>query len=178
MALLSSGTSLTNITNITTVASFISHSSITGSPLRWKEESFEGKMDIYAKPAILSLFMIFAVSVGLLQEQTFERVSIKYGKVIKTSQVRSVRTCVDTCLQHCECRYVRFTKNSKVCQLFDDVLLYYGIEQTPPSLDVVDFKKVSLRLFNSQTYILYHRVDYNIRCTDICSHGHSFSRDF
>jgi len=145
MALLSPWTALMTIT---TVPSFMSHKFITGFAFRWKEDSFEDKMYRYVKQAILSLVLIFTVSVGLLQEQTFERVSIKYGKVIKSSQTRSVRTCVDSCLQHCECRYVRFTKKSKVCQLFDDVLLYYGNEQTPSS-DVVDFKKVYFRVFDS-----------------------------
>jgi len=98
------------------------------------------------KPAILSRVVIFTVSVGLMQEQTFERVVIKYGKVITSIQTRSVLTCVDSCLQQCECRYVRFTKSSKVCELFGDVLVYYGSEQTPSSSDVVEFKKVYYRV--------------------------------
>ena len=118
---------------ITTVPSFISHKFITGFASRWKEDSFEGKMYRYVKPALLSLVLIFTISVGLLQEQTFERVIIKYGKVIISIQTRSVLTCVFSCLQQCECRYVRFTKSSKVCELFGNVLVYYGSEQTPPS---------------------------------------------
>jgi len=139
MTLLSPWTALMKIT---TVLSFMSHIFKTVFALRWKEDSFEGKMYRYVKPAILSLVLIFTVSVGLLQEQTFERVIIKYGKAIKSSQARSVLTCVDSCLQQCECRYERFTKSSKVCELFGEVLVYYGSEQTPPSSDVVDFKKV------------------------------------
>ena len=76
---------------------------------------------------LLFFFTIFTVSVtvsmGLLQEQTFERVRFIDGKLIKSSLARSIRTSVDSCLQLCECRYVRFTKSSKVCQLFEDVLL-------------------------------------------------------
>jgi len=137
------------LVKITTVPSFMSHIFITGFALCWKEDSFEYKMYRYVKPAILSLVLIYTASVGLLQEQTFERVIIKYGKVITSIQTRSVVTCVDSCLQHCECRYVRFTKSSKGCELFGNVLVYYGSEQTPPSSDVVDFKKVSLQVFNS-----------------------------
>jgi len=97
------------------------------------------------------LFMIVTVSItvsdALMQEQTFERVKFMDGKLIKSILVRSIRTCVDSCLQLCECRYVRFTKSSKVCQLFEDVLLYYGSSATPPFTDEVDFKKVLLRFF-------------------------------
>jgi len=135
---------------LATAASFISHNSITLYAFGLKGASFkEKKMFRQIKQVLCTLSMIFCVSVELLQEQTFERVSVKYGKVMKSSQARSVRTCVDLCLQHCECRYVRFIKSTKECQLFDYVLLYYGSEQTPPSLDVVDFKKVKLRFFNS-----------------------------
>jgi len=102
---------------------------------------------------ILLLFTIITVNVtvsmGLLQEQTFERVSFKDGKLIKFSLARSIRTCVDSCLQLCECRYVRFTKSSKLCQLFEDVLLYYGSAAMPPFSDEIDFKKVLLRHFIS-----------------------------
>jgi len=151
MALLSPWTALMKIT---TVPSFMSHKFKTGFALRWKEDSFEGKMYRYVKPAIVSLVLIFTVSVGLLQEQTFERVIIKYGKVIKSSPTRSVLTCVDSCLQHCECRYVRFTKSSKVCELFVNVLLYYGSVATLPPADVDDFKKVFNWVFISKADII------------------------
>ena len=151
MTLLSPWTALMKIT---TVLSFMSHIFKTGFALRWKEDSFEGKMYRYIKPAILSLVLIFTGSVALLQEHTFERVTIKYGKVITISQALSIRTCVYSCLQHCECRYVRFTKSNNSCQLFVDVLLYYGSNSMPSSSDVVDFKKVCLLYIHS--YI--HRV--------------------
>jgi len=106
-------------------------------------------MFTHSKAVILSLCVIFTVIISLLQEQTFERVSIKYGKVITSIQARSIRTCMDSCLQHCKCRYVRFTKSNKGCQLFADVLLYYGAATTLPS-DVVDFKKVFNRFSNSK----------------------------
>lgn len=96
----------------------------------------------HSEPVFLSYFIIFAVSVALLQEHTFERVSIKYGKAITFVQARSVRTCMDSCIHHCQCRYVRFTKSTKGCQLFDSVLLYSGGEISHPDSDVVDFKKV------------------------------------
>jgi len=118
-------------------------------------------MFTHSKAAILSLCVIFTVSISLLQEQTFERVSIKYGNVIKSIQARSIRTCVDSCLQLCECRYVRFTKSSKGCQLFADVLLYYGSAATPSSSDVVDFKKVFTRFVNSKADITKPSVEFN-----------------
>ena len=116
---------------------------------RRKEFHSKEKMFTHSKAVILSLCVIFTVSISLLQKQTFERVSIKYGNLIKSIQARSIRTCVDSCLQHCECRYVRFTKSSKGCQLYADVLLYYVSGETLPSSDVVDFKKVLLWVFYS-----------------------------
>ena len=159
MALLSPWTALMKIT---TVPSFMSHKFKTGFALRWKEDSFEGKMYRYVKPAIVSLVLIFTVSVGLLQEQTFERVIIKYGKVIKSSQTRSVMTCVDSCLQHYECRYVRCTKSSKVCELFGDVLLYYGSVATLPPSDVDDFKKVFNRFLTVKQILHNNDLTKNI----------------
>jgi len=135
-------------------ASLISHNYIHRSALRFIEYTIKYKMFTNSKSAILSFFMIFSVSVGLLQEQTFERVNIKYGNVIKSSPARSVRTCVDSCLQDCECRYVRFTKSSKVCQLFGEVLVYYGSATTRPSSDVVDFKKVYTQFINGKNRCL------------------------
>ena len=112
----------------------------------------------HSKPVIWSLSMIVSVSVGLLQEQAFKRVHIKYGILIKYSPTRSIRTCVDYCLQHCECRYVRFTKSTQGCQLFDDVLLHYGSEPTPPTSDVSDFKKVYYRFINSKSDITQSKL--------------------
>jgi len=103
------------------------------------------KMFGHSKPVILSLVVVFTVSIALLQENTFERVIIKYGNVISISHVRSDFTCVESCLHRFECRFVRFTKSNNSCQLFADVLLYYGSNSMPSSSDVVDFRKVCLR---------------------------------
>jgi len=68
---------------------------------------FEGsfiirKMFRRSQQVILLLFTIITVSVtvgmGLLQEQTFERVRFIDGKLIKFSLARSIRTCVDSAL--------------------------------------------------------------------------------
>ena len=121
------------------------------SPPILERSLFARKMFKRSKLVLVLLFMIFTVSItvseALVQEQTFERVKFMDGKLIKSILVRSIRTCVDSCLQLCECRYVRFTKSSKLCQVFEDVLLYYGSSATPPFSDEVDFKKVLLRLF-------------------------------
>jgi len=102
-----------------------------------------------SQQVILLLFTIITVNVTvsmeLLQEQTFERVSFKEGKLTKSILARSVQTCVVFCLQLHECRYVRFTKRSATCQLFEDVLLYYGSAATPLLSDEVDMKKVWCR---------------------------------
>ena len=103
-----------------------------------------------SQQVILLLFTIITISVtvgmGLLQEQTFERVSFKDGKLIKSSLARSVQTCVVFCLHLYECRYVRFNRSSTICQLFEDVLLYYGSAATPLLSDEVDMKKVWCRI--------------------------------
>ena len=129
--------------------------SITRSAFRSKGYYFQVEMFGHSKPVMLSLFVVFTVSIALLQENTFERVSIKYGKVISISQARSVFTCVESCLQHCECRFVRFTKINNTCQLFADVLLYYGSNSMPSSSDVVDFKKVCLKYIHSNATRVY-----------------------
>ena len=124
--------------------------SITRSAFRSKGYYFQVEMFGHSKPVMLSLFVVFTASIALLQENTFERVIIKYGNVISISQVRSIRTCVELCLHRCECRFVRFTKSNRICQLFADVLLYYG-SNSMPSSDVVDFRKVCIRYIHSNT---------------------------
>ena len=111
-------------------------------------------MFTHSKAVILSLCVIFTVSISLLKEQTFERVNIKYGKVILISQSRSDFTCVESCLHRCECRFVRFTKSNNNCQLFADVLLYHGSYSMLSFSDVVDFRKVCLRYIHSKTNIV------------------------
>jgi len=159
MTLLSLGTAFVKITK---AASLLSPNSITRSALRSKGYYFLVKMFGHSNSVILSLFVVFTASIALLQENTFERVIIKYGKVITISQARSVFTCVESCLNHCECRFVRFTKNNNSCQLFTDVLLYYGSNFTSSSLDDVDFKNVCLRYIHSYTNRVWYLFNRNI----------------
>jgi len=113
-------------------------------------------MSTYFKSAVC---MVFTVTAALLQQQTFERSRFKDGTVIRSIQERSLYTCVELCLQLRECRYLRFIKLSKECQLYSYVLLYYGNESSDE--DVVDIKKVTLLI--SKTH-LWKDLNDILRC--------------